>query len=168
MNARRPLIAALIALSSGCSFVFGGGPPAEHAQMPYFDCPSTMGLPVADGIFALNGIGGAIGVFRQSKQEYADKNNGANRNTAGGILIAAGAAFGASAIYGIVQGNRCSAAKEQLKARILTPMLTPAPASPTRPAPPANPAPPPLPAPTPPPSEPAPPAQPAPPTPTTP
>jgi hypothetical protein len=150
MNRRLPLLAALTVLCSGCSFVFGGGPPAEHQQMPYFDCPSTFGLPVADGFFAASGIIGAVATFSQSKQEYADKNNGAKRDVAGGAQVVTGAIYAASAVYGIVQANRCSAAKEQLKARILTPMMQ----APLRPAPPASPPPPPLPAPLPTPAEP--------------
>jgi hypothetical protein len=141
MNHR--LIAALSTLLAGCSFVFGGGPPAEHQQMPYFDCPSTFGLPVADGFFAVSGVAGAAMTFSQSKQEYADKNKNANRDVAGGINVATAVIFAGSAIYGIVQTNRCLAAKEQLKARILEPMMKP----PVRPAP--LPPPPPLPAPAP-------------------
>jgi hypothetical protein len=145
MTSRLPLLAALTALFSGCSFVFGGGPPADHQQMPYFDCPSTMGLPVADGFLATGGIIAAATVLNQGKQEYADKNKGQSRNAAAGINIGTAVVFGASAIYGIVQANRCSAAKEQLKARILTPMLSPMPTA----QPPTPSLPPPLPAPTP-------------------
>lgn len=151
------LLAVLTALFSGCSFVFGGGPPAEHQQMPYFDCVSTFGLPVADGFSAAGGVVGAVTVFRQSKEEYAAKNNKQNRNVAGGINIATAAIFASSAIYGIVQANRCQAAKEQLKARILTPMLAPVPRPPAPPPTPKLPAPVPVPA-SPPPPESAPPA----------
>jgi hypothetical protein len=124
------LLAAFTALCSGCSFVFGGGPPAEHQQMPYFDCVSTFGLPVADGFSAAGGVIGAVTVFRQSKEEYAAKNNKQNRNVAGGVNIATAAIFASSAIYGIVQANRCQAAKDQLKVRILTPILAPRPSAP--------------------------------------
>jgi hypothetical protein len=141
MNHR--LIAALTTLLGGCSFTFAGGPPADHQQMPYFDCPSTFGLPVADGFFAAAGVTAAVTTFRQSKQEFAEKNNKQNRNVAGGINVGMAAIYAASAVYGIVQANRCQAAKDALKARILTPMLRP----PVRPAPPSLPPPPPLPAP---------------------
>jgi len=143
MNVR--VLALLPTLLGGCSFVFAGGPPAEHQQMPYFDCPSTFGLPVADGFVAASSIAGAVTTFRQSKQEYAIKNDGANRNAAGAVSVALATTFVASAIYGIVQANRCQAAKEQLKARIMEPILRP----PLRPAPPPLPRPAPVPAPAP-------------------
>jgi hypothetical protein len=133
-------------LGSGCSFVFSSGPPAEHQQMPYFDCTSTFGLPVADGFIATGGILGAVSTFRQSKQEFKDKNGkDANRNVAGGINVATAVIAGASAIYGIVQANRCERAKEQLKQRIMAPMLRAPQRPPTLPlpAPVLKPAPPP-------------------------
>jgi len=150
----RPL-AALTTLLTGCSFVFGGGPPSEHQQMPYFDCPSTFGLPVADGFFAASGIAAAATTFSQSEAEYKLKNNNkGNRNAAGSIDVVLAVAFASSAIYGIVQANCCQSAKDALKARIMEPMLLPRP-HPTAPAPlpPAPvPIPQPAPAPTPPPA----------------
>ena len=114
---------AVVASGFGCSYTFSEGPPAQHALMPYFDCTSTSGLAVADGFFALSGVAGAITVFQKSKQEYADDNKGANRNVAGGVNIATAALFGSSAIYGIVQSERCRRAKTELEARLLRPML---------------------------------------------
>jgi hypothetical protein len=140
MNHR--LLAALTTVFAGCSFVFGGGPPADHRQMPYFDCPSTFGLPVADGFIAVGGVAGAVMTFRQSKQEYAEKNNKGNRNVAGGINVATAVIFAGSAIYGIVQANRCQTAKDALKARILEPMLRPPSPPPALPRPAPVPAPP--------------------------
>jgi hypothetical protein len=143
MQKRLP-VAVLTTFFCGCSFVFGGGPPAEHQQMPYFDCPSTFGLPVADGFFATLFTGAAVATFQQSEQEYKDKNKNANRNVAGGIDVATALVFAGSAVYGIVQANRCQAAKEALKARIMEPILRPAPhpaPPPPAPAPPAAPAP---------------------------
>jgi hypothetical protein len=142
--------AGLGAVNIGCSFVFIDGPPTEHAKMSYFDCTSTYGLPVADGLFALTGAVGAGEALGQSKQAYADKNGGASRNAAAGIDIAFAALGAASAVYGIVQTARCDRAKDDLKARIFAPTLhrpdlpppvpAPAPASPpTAPPAPASP-----------------------------
>jgi hypothetical protein len=144
MNVR--VFALLTSLTSGCSFVFGGGPPAQHEQMPYFDCTSTFGLPVADGFFALSGAVAAGTTLNQSEEEYKLKNNNkGNRNAAAGINIGMAAVFAASAVYGIVQANRCETAKAHLRERIMAPILTP----PVRPTAPALPPPPPLPAPAP-------------------
>ncbi len=153
------LAAALGGVNTSCSFIFVDGPPAENAKLPYFDCTSTFGLPVADGFIGLSGVIGAGQALAQSQQAYADKNGGASRNAAAGIDIALAGVLAASAVYGIVQTERCDRAKENLRARILAPTfrrpeLPPlAPASPPaltpRPAPAPQPAPGPLPAPTP-------------------
>jgi hypothetical protein len=115
--------AGLGAVNSSCSLVFIDGPPAEHAKMAYFDCTSTYGLPVADGLFALTGALGAGVALGQSKQAYADKNSGASRNAAAGVDLAFAGLGAASAVYGIVQTARCDSAKEDLKSRILAPAL---------------------------------------------
>lgn len=41
-------VAALTALSSGCSFMFVDKAPPQHAQMPYFECTSGKGWPRTD------------------------------------------------------------------------------------------------------------------------
>jgi hypothetical protein len=91
--------------------------------MSYFDCTSTYGLPVADGLFALSGALGAGETLGQSKQAYADKNSGASRNAAAGVDITLAGLGALSAVYGIVQTARCDRAKEELKARIFAPTL---------------------------------------------
>jgi hypothetical protein len=115
--------AALGGVNAGCSFVFVDGPPTEHAKLAYFDCTSTYGLPVADGLIALSGALGAGETLNQSKQAYADKNSGASRNAAAGADIALAGLMTASAVYGIVQTARCDRAKEDLRARIFAPSL---------------------------------------------
>ncbi len=126
-------------VNAGCSFVFMETVPSDHEKMPYFDCTSTYGLAVADGAFALSGAIGAGTTLSQSKQDFANKNNGASRNAAAGVdLVLAGVTL-ASGIYGAVQATRCDSAKEQLKARIVfAPPLRPPPANlpPKLPAPP--------------------------------
>jgi hypothetical protein len=139
MRSRLLVLAWLPILGAGCSFAFGGGPPQDHAMMPYFDCPSTYGLPVADGFFAASGVAGAVTTFLKSKEEYAAENDGANRNVAGAANVATAAIYAASAAYGIVQATRCERAKAALKARILGPSIPPErsgpPPAPLRPAP---------------------------------
>ncbi len=116
---------ALAGVNPGCSFIFVETPPSDHAKLAYFDCTSTYGLPVADGFIALGGAIGAAAALSQSKQAYADKNNGASRNAAAGADIALAGLLAASAVYGVVQTARCDHAKEELKARIMAPALRP-------------------------------------------
>jgi hypothetical protein len=147
-------VSALAMFSGGCSFVFGEGPPPDHARLAYFDCVSTYGLPVADALFATSGVLGAADAFSKTKQQYANANNGDSRNTVGGTDIAVAAIYAASTIYGVVQATRCQQAKEALEARIMRPApvlrppaFGPAPAAPLPPPvmvpPPAAPVPPP-------------------------
>ncbi len=118
-------VLALGGVTSGCSFIFVEGVPPDHAKLEYFDCTSTYGLSVADGVIALSGAIGAGTALSQSKQAYADKNNGASRNAAAGVDIALAGVLAASAVYGVVQATRCDRAKEELKARIFAAPLRP-------------------------------------------
>jgi hypothetical protein len=118
---------ALGGVNAGCSFIFVDGVPSDHAKLAYFDCTSTYGLSVADGLIALSGGIGAGTALSQSKPEYADKNSGASRNAAAGVDIALAGLLTGSAVYGVVQATRCDRAKEALKARIFAPPLRPPP-----------------------------------------
>lgn len=121
---------ALGGVNAGCSFIFTEGVPPDHAKLEYFDCTSTYGLSVADGLIGLSGGIAAGSALSQSKQTYADKNNGASRNAAAGVDLALTGVLAASAVYGIVQATRCDRAKEGLKARIFAAPLRPPPPPP--------------------------------------
>jgi len=116
-------VASLGGVNAGCSFIFMEGLPADHAKSAYFDCTSTYGLAVADGVVGLSGVIGAGTTLSKSKQEFADNNNGASRNAAAGVDIALATVLAGSAAYGVVQATRCDRAKEELKARIFAPPL---------------------------------------------
>jgi hypothetical protein len=147
-------VLALGGFSGGCSFAFSEGPPTDHARLAYFDCVSTYGLSVADGIFAAGGLIDTVTTFKKSKQAYADDNSGASRNAAGGVDLALTAVYVASGVYGAIQATRCQKAKEDLEARITRPMVLRPPAAvgapPRPPLPPPVMVPPPAAAPTPP------------------
>ena len=132
---------AFVLAADGCSFAFVETVPDEPQKLPYFDCTSTIGLPVADGVFAL-GAGVTAGfTLAQSKQEFEDENDGANRDVAAGVDIAFAAAMLASGIYGVIQTSQCADAKAELRERLMpesgskhTPIAPPA-AAPVVPAP---------------------------------
>ena len=142
-------VLVLGAANVGCSFIFVERVPSDHAKLAYFDCTSTYGLAVADGVIALSGGLAAGNALSQSKQEYSDKNKGASRNVAAGADLVIAGLMAGSAVYGIVQATRCDHAKDELKARIFAEPLRP-PLQPPLPAPPPSfpppPAPPPPPA----------------------
>jgi len=142
------VLLSLGGVNAGCSFIFTETVPNDHAKLPYFDCTSTYGLAVADGLFALSGGIGAGTTLSQSKQDYANKNSGASRNAAAAIDIIGGGVSLASGLYGAIQATRCDRAKEELKARIFAAPLRPPPpelaprlASPLPPPPPQAPPP---------------------------
>ena len=121
-------VLALGGVNAGCSFIFVDGMPPDHAKLEYFDCTSTYGLSVADGLIGLSGGIAAGSALSQSKQAYADKNSGASRNAAAGVDLALAGVLAASAVYGVVQATRCDRAKEELRARIFAaPLRAPAP-----------------------------------------
>src|SRR5262245_41603352 len=102
-----PAILAL-AIGSGCSFTFIDTVPDDAQRRPYFDCTSTYGLPVADGVFALSGVVSAVATLSQSKDEFEDENDGANRDVFAGVSIAQAAVFVASGIYGVIKTEQCA------------------------------------------------------------
>lgn len=106
---------------SGCSFTFIETVPDNPEQLRYFDCTSTPGLPVADGVIALSNGVTAVTTLTNSKKEYADKNDGANRDVVAGVSIALAAIGIASGIYGLITTERCRTAKAELRNRLIPP-----------------------------------------------
>jgi hypothetical protein len=149
---------------SGCSFIFSDGPPANHRQLPYFDCSTSYAPPVLDTIWAgLNGLG-ALTALASSSEEWEQRQT-SDRSTVIVVGLSWLALSGASAMYGYNKVGECKPAKEQLMLRMsrqqIAPAWPPPPGYPPGYPPPASPpAPAPYPAPAPPPSPP--PAQPAP------
>jgi hypothetical protein len=106
---------------TGCSFTFVETVPDHPEKLRYFDCTSTPGLPVADGVFALTNAVGGVASLTQSKKEYADKNDGANRDVVAGVSIAVAVIGIASGIYGLITTDRCRDAKSELRSRLIPP-----------------------------------------------
>jgi hypothetical protein len=110
---------ALSFASSGCSLLFTDAPPKHHEKMVYFDCTSTPGLEVADGVLGVGSILGGVNTLSTPEARFERENDGNDRNgTAAGQFVIAGV-FVASAIYGIVVTEGCSDAKADLRQRII-------------------------------------------------
>ena len=112
-----PLLAVLCGSQLGCSFAFTDTLPDGHAGMRYFDCTSTPGLAVADGVFALSSALSAAVVLSDSKQEFEEKNDGASQELAAGVNIVAATVFAVSGVYGILHSEKCRGEKRTLRAR---------------------------------------------------
>jgi hypothetical protein len=113
---------ATIALSlgsSGCSLLFADAPPKHHEKMIYFDCTSTPGLEVADGVLGVGSILQGVNTLSTPEARFERENDGADRNGAAAVQFAIAGVFVGSAIYGIVVTESCSDAKEDLRQRII-------------------------------------------------
>lgn len=134
----------------GCSFLFADPPPSRHETMLYFDCTSTPGLEVADGVFGLSTALTGVTTLSQSEAEYQEDNPDGDRNTAAAVSFVMAGVFAGSAIYGIVVTENCKDAKDELRQRIMErerqgakPVSAALPPAPLLPAPPPADAPPP-------------------------
>jgi hypothetical protein len=105
--------------SAGCSFLFADPPPTRHETMLYFDCTSTPGLEVADGVFGLSSALVGVQTLSQSEAEYEDDNPDGDRNTAAAVNFVLAGVFAGSAIYGIVVTENCNDAKAGLRQRVM-------------------------------------------------
>jgi hypothetical protein len=136
----------------GCSFLFADPAPSRHETMLYFDCTSTPGLEVADGVFGLSTALTGVTTLSQSEAEYEEDNPDGDRNTAAAVSFVMAGVFAGSAIYGIIVTENCSDAKAELRQRIMererqrtkpvSAALPPAPIAPAVAPPPAEPPPP--------------------------
>jgi hypothetical protein len=109
MRTRVSLLVALWPLLlDGCSFAFSQGPPADHRQLPTFECSSSMAMPIADGLlaalFALATLGAA--------------NDETASPTAPVATGAIALAFLASVRHGLVRGTACEEARTELALRL--------------------------------------------------
>jgi hypothetical protein len=69
-------IVLVLALLSGCSFVFVSGPPPQHEQLPYFSCTESRVAPVLDTIFAVLQGANFILASSSTDEQWADNFNG--------------------------------------------------------------------------------------------
>lgn len=103
---------ALALGTTGCSWIFTQPPPAQHAQMPYFDCSTSYAPPVLDTIWGgLNFVGATLALAGRD-DEYENRP----------LTIGAGFAWtvvaAASAYYGYTRVAECNEAKTQLMLRL--------------------------------------------------
>ena len=83
---------------TGCSFLFASGPPAQHRQLPIFECTTSRAAPVADTIFGVLQVIGIAITASQSEAEYNEANEVTNggrdpiikRNTSLGLGVSLG------------------------------------------------------------------------------
>lgn len=142
-------IAALVVLltTGGCSFVFVDGPPAQHRQMPYFDCTKSRFVPVLDVIFSALQIANFSLAAGKSDEEWDEMYDGdapIERGPSMGLYAGLAALGSVSAYVGFKRTSKCRDAKGELmiRQRGMQPAYPQQPGTwPPAPAPPAPPAP---------------------------
>jgi hypothetical protein len=106
--------------TSGCSFLFVDGPPANAKRLPAFTCTSSNALPAVDGVIAGLAAISAAGALVEGQQTY-DTNTGMTVTkpdyTAAVGAAAWGALFAASAFVGHSRVSECKEATEDLMNR---------------------------------------------------
>ena len=111
----------LLVAMSGCSFELVSGPPANHAQLPAFDCTTSRLGPGLDTVWTLLQVANFALRASQSDTEYAEpyapNDPPISRQTTmviNGVLAGLGAA---GMYYGFSKTGECRSAKAALAAR---------------------------------------------------
>lgn len=113
------MLILLLALevSGGCSFIFVRRRPANHAQLPSFECTSSQVAPTIDTVFAVTTpLGAGLSALNDPLVRTW---------TTAAFAGAWTAALAASAIYGYETTASCRAAQAQLVARQRTGRVAP-------------------------------------------
>ena len=105
----------IVILLGGCSFAFVSGPPANHAQLPYFDCTQSRVAPILDTAFTvIQGLNVAVAAS-DSDAEWDNQFSGdppISRTTAIGVYVGFAALGAAGMYYGYSKTADCRAAKQ--------------------------------------------------------
>lgn len=116
----RCTLALVLCLASGCSLAFTSGPPANHRQLPTFDCSTSRVAPILDTLWTvlqLANLGLAASRTDAEWDEMYDGDPPISRK--GSIpLYGALAAVGAAGMYfGFTRTASCREAKTELVLR---------------------------------------------------
>ena len=129
---RARAIVCLLALGvEGCSFIFAAGPPANHRELKYFDCPSSHAPPTIDTVVAV--AGGVVTFLAWGLGTALSSESGGNANSILLVGIPLVLLPTASAVYGYSKGGDCRDAKAELVARIYASPRPAPPPAPSRP-----------------------------------
>lgn len=134
---------ALAVATSGCSFMFADGPPANHRQSRYFDCESSYVYPAMDATITVAGIGGFVAALvvpsGAANGPVAGPGGapapmppppGPSRTSQVVTSIPLLVVPLVSAVYGYTKAKGCGEAKKELGLRLDAAPLAPAPLAP--------------------------------------
>lgn len=107
---------------AGCSFVFVSGPPANHREVPTFDCSSSRVVPILDTVWTalmtLNLIGAASSTDADWDKIFEPKDPPFSRKAGMVTYAVAAAAGGAGMVYGYMKTGTCRRAKAEWTVRM--------------------------------------------------
>jgi hypothetical protein len=119
-------LVATFALLPACSFAFVSGPPANHAELPYFTCTESRAVPVLDTLWTTLMALDVIALGAESDSDWASTNNchtgdvncpAFSRHTALALDAVLGIAGAAGMVYGYSKTSACRSAKAEAAAR---------------------------------------------------
>ena len=109
-------IALVLALLSGCSFVFVSKPPPNHAQLSHVECTSSRVVPILDIVWTALQTVNLLAAASMDDQEFEDDYK-VDRKLAMAAYATFAAAGGAGIYYGWTRTSQCREAKHQLMMR---------------------------------------------------
>jgi hypothetical protein len=119
------VVFAIVVGGSGCSFAFVSGPPANHAQLPYFDCSTSRVAPALDTVLTVIQAIRIAYDLSLTQAEYDAKDLPIARNADIAIGVGLGVLGAAGMWYGFSKTAECRAAKEQMMMRSVNPAMPP-------------------------------------------
>ena len=120
-------LAAMFALLPACSFAFVSGPPANHAELPYFNCTESRAVPVLDTLWTTLMVLDVIALGTQSDADWASTNGcvsgdancpAISRHGALALDAVLGIAGAAGMVYGYSKTSACRSARRDAALRI--------------------------------------------------
>lgn len=121
---RRIVAVAVMTQALGCSFALVSGPPANHQQLPYFECTTSKVGPVLDTVWTSLQALNLLVAASASDQEWDENFDGDppfGRSTAIPLYLGLAALGGAGMYYGFTRTSACKGAKqEQIAAAIVS------------------------------------------------
>jgi len=119
-------IALTLAVSvTGCSFALVSGPPAQHRQMPAFDCTESRLGPVLDTVWTVLQTGNLILSATRTDQQWNDQFGGNppfSRSASIPIYAVLAALGGAGMYFGYSRTSECREAKAEAMSRSMQPI----------------------------------------------
>jgi hypothetical protein len=129
---RLTALAMIFSMLGGCSFALVSGPPANHRQLPAFECTTSRVGPIIDTVWTVLQTLNLFPAVMRDEEAWQDQFDGDppfSRNTAIGVYGGFAALGAAGMWYGYSRVADCHEARNELAIRAAR-QPTPGPGSP--------------------------------------